>query len=450
MEEENITQEDLNDATVAYDSEEKSVVVNELDEVKAIVESLKKLNLENMEKKDQIIKKLEEEGQMLRQEILMLQQANTENLEKKDKVIINLDGEREYMKDSVVKLQSELKVKNNAAKELGAELHAKEMIIKEHEEKEKGSKKETVALQKEIKIMKESMSNFKTKCEQLEAEVIEAKTTIGSLNDYINTLKEVNKDALKRLTETKDEGDNKVKINEWSSIAEVEKEEEHNMVKLYIGNLSNDTDKSKLEEVLGLESTLSLIELKQKRRKLRKQTCKFEATNECRYGRKCKFVHIKELEETVTYGEVTIPAELKNDVLQCDGLLVDNHKIIVEEIKNVRLNGSTQGNQGNQGNVRNAQRQCKYYRNGNCKKKEQCKFLHIDNPATTKNQNFHEGVMEQRIEKLEEMVRNFFSTLQQTPPYRAPIPQGPPPRPPMTQNFGMGRPPQGIGPIYHQ
>ena len=229
-------------------------------------------------------------------------------------------------------------------------------------------------------------------------------------------------------------------------------------MKLYLGNLSNDTDKSKLKEVLGLESSLSLIELKQKTRKLRKQTCKFEATNECRYGRKCKFVHIKELEETVTYGEVIIPAELKNDVLQCDGLLVDNQKIIVEEIKNVSLKRSIEGNQGNgNGNGKrvgngngNGERVCKYYKNGNCKKNEQCKFLHIDNPVTPENQNLRNGAMEQRMEKLEEMVRNIFSTLQQSPPYRAPIPQGPPLRPPITQHFGMGRPPQANGPMYHQ
>ena len=249
--------------------------------------------------------------------------------------------------------------------------------MKEHEEKAKGSKKETAALQKEIKNMKESMSNFKTKYEQLEAELLEAKTT----NDYISRLKEVNKDALKRLTETEseNENDNRVKkTNVWSDdISEGNKEEEHNMVKLYLGNLSSDTDKSKLKEALGLESSLSLIELKQKTRKLRKQTCKFEATNECRYGRKCKFVHIKELEETVTYGEVIIPAELKNDVLQCDGLLVDNQKIIVEETKNVSIKRSIHDNQGNgngervhngNGNGEREQRQCKYYNNGNCKK----------------------------------------------------------------------------------
>ena len=104
---------------------------------------------------------------------------------------------------------------------------------------------------------------------------------------------------------------------------------------MYVGNLAEERDEEECINMFELERNeeikkVSNVEIKEKKRKQNKETCK-EGIN-CKYGRKCKFIHINELEETLKYAEIILPTILKEEALQKNGTMIFGKSIIVEEI----------------------------------------------------------------------------------------------------------------------
>ncbi len=64
------------------------------------------------------------------------------------------------------------------------------------------------------------------------------------------------------------------------------------------------------------------------------------------YGRKCKFIHNIELNESIIYAEVIIPESIKDEIIKMDGIMLKGNNVVIEEI-------------------RKATKLCKFYLQGN-------------------------------------------------------------------------------------
>ena len=128
-----------------------------------------------------------------------------------------------------------------------------------------------------------------------------------------------------------------------------------------------------------------------KTRNIKKGNCKYFNSGNCRYGEACKFKHVNNQETKV----------------------------------------------------------CKFFKQGNCKYGRNCKFGHIINQNlnnqnlnnSDRNKNFQErGIMDQRMDKLENMMENFFLSFQTSHHLRALNPQVPTLNHPISHGFGQGIP----------
>ena len=380
------------------------------------------------------------------EEIEKLKTANILNLEKKDEIIQSLGNENEELKDEIAKLKNELKIKNIEIDEATAAINGNQLIIEEYEGKEKQTKKENKQVNNELKTLKETVDAYKIKSEDLEGQVMENITTINSLNDYIRTLKNVNREAINRSW-----GEGKNNSNYDSAQSEEDKdyqeeinqrkiEENTSLATIYIGNLDQEINEEVCKTFFELEENTN-INIKYKERKRTKRACKYEYN--CKYGRSCKWLHMNELNESIKYAEIEVPQTEKDRCLNKDGEIIINNKIIVEEVvKNKQTNENTRmpecryykkGNCrfGNKCKFRHENQNikydkpCKYYSDGHCRQGTMCKYKHNiemhgqenqENNYRNGNKKFQVGV-EERITKLEQLIRNYF----QTPQAMAPI-----------------------------
>ena len=123
----------------------------------------------------------------------------------------------------------------------------------------------------EGKTLKETIEKFKTKCEQLEGEVIETKTTITTLNEYINTLTDVNKDAVKNWVNS-DKSSSIKEYNHRNNDDDSEKEQtprKCETCEMYIGDMTKEVTEEVIKDVFGLQHTevVSKVNIMEKKTK---------------------------------------------------------------------------------------------------------------------------------------------------------------------------------------
>ena len=143
--------------------------------------------------------------------------------------------------------------------------------------------------------------------------------------------------------------------------------------------------------------------VKEKVRKKTKQACREE--DSCKYGHNCRFLHMKELNETTKYAIIEIPQTEKEDMLRKDGKKVMSKNVILEEINNVQKDESEirskvctfylnrKCSKGNGCSYRHP-KECRDFLSGQCKYGKECKFAHIRvNSGTAQNLGQMEGLL---------------------------------------------------------
>ena len=149
---------------------------------------------------------------------------------------------------------------------------------------------------------------------------MENKKTINTLNQYINDLKEVNRDLITvnenentRIPQTNN------KRNEHEILTVKALTQSGDMCKIYVGNIVSTTTKEEIIKLFGLNATEYLknnseVKVRKKERKRTRVQCTNINTAEgCGSKHKCRFIHPNEFDGTVTYAEIYVPSHCTDE-----------------------------------------------------------------------------------------------------------------------------------------
>ena len=372
---------------------------------------------EDKERKNEI-ETLKEELEKTRKEIQKLNKRNLENLAKKDEVL-------QKYSDENTKLKNQIKVISKQLKETEAERNGLQMIAQENEEKQKmkkkQEKKENNHYEKEIKALKDTLSQLKDKHEELEENLSEEKTITCSLNNYIKTLENVNKDIINKIAEEDNQkprkDTEKVANKEYQINEEIHQGNKKSTKKVYIGNLSEGITEEILKKNLNIDDHTTKIDIKKETVNQSNENCK-EGRN-CAYGKSCKFGHPAEGNRGY-YAIITTNEHTSEMILKKDKISIKGTEIIVEKMRIPKVcKFALKGNCKFEGKCdyihlkqkRNV-KQCRYYEKGLCKKGKECKFSH-NRSTQQEEQNFQKGTWTQRISKMEENISELKQMIEQ-------------------------------------
>ena len=318
-------------------------------------------------------------------EIIKIKEMNIRNLEENDEIIEKIQNENEEKTDTITQLKNELRLKNKKIKEIEDEnedvkrrMNGNEIVILEMGDDKKRMTKEQTKTANEIKTLKTTINTYKLQNENLSGELQEQKATVATLNDYTKTLSNINKELITRdnwggREEEYFEQDesSKEKVNEERV------EQNISMSKLYIGNLNQQCEEKDLIHLFNLQATQYLInttkvEIKIRERKATKTICKYNETADgCRFKRNCRWIHLDELNESLKYAIITLPTEVGDELIKLNKIEFQHNKIIIEPISTSNKYTKDENRGEN-----NANKTCRYFANGMCRKGNNCTFMH--------------------------------------------------------------------------
>ena len=270
--------------------------------------------------------------------------------------------------------------------------------------------------EKDIKNLSEQVKTYKEKAEEEESKVEENRRTINSLNEYLSDLKKVNKDLING--KDRSERQKERNSNERNEMEEQIYNTHQKKVEIYVGNIDDEIEETDLRTIFDDDD--AKITIKRKERKPTRVRCKNE--DDCRYGHSCKFIHMKELQESIKYAIIEVNENKKDDILKYDGEVIGGNEIIVEERKNPNIIDNNKGMKRSickyykEGRCNRGiecwfehPKECMFYKKtGNCRFGEQCKYVHLNN-----NNNNIRRPNVSNLGVMEGMMRNMMKFLPQ-------------------------------------